>query len=74
MFAEVIDLEELALYNLEDEDGEFTDKKIRKARFRFLEFLGKKYNIVVYISKSSTRTDVFRKLTKKLILIDNRTK
>ncbi len=67
-------MEELALYDLEDEDGEFTDKKIRRVRFRLLEFFSKKYNIVVYISESFIRTDVFRKFVGKLILIDNRTR
>jgi hypothetical protein len=33
LFAEVIDLEELALYNLEDEDRELTDKEARRAWF-----------------------------------------
>ena len=69
-----MDLEELASYDLEDEDGELTDEEVRRARFRFLESLGKGYNIVVYISGSSARTDVFRKLIKRLILMDNRTR
>ena len=69
-----MDLEELASYNLKNEDGELTDKKIKRARFRFLKSLSKGYNIVVYISGSSARTDVFRKLAEKLIPIDNRTR
>ncbi len=67
-----MDLEELASYDLEDEDGELTDKKIRKARFRLLKSFNKEYNIVVYIGGSSARTNVFRKLVGRLIPIDNR--
>ena len=67
-----MDLEELASYNLKNEDGELTDEEIRRARFRLLKLLGKGYNIVVYINRSSARTDVFRKFTGRLILMDNR--
>src|SRR6266498_1577390 len=69
-----MDLEKLASYDLEDEDGELTDKKIKRAQFRLLGFFGKGYNIVVYISGSSARTDVFRKFIKRLILMNNRTR
>ncbi len=31
-----MDMEELKSYNLENKDGEFTDKKIKRARFRLL--------------------------------------
>ncbi len=64
----------MASYDLEDEDGELTDKEIRKARFRLLGFFGKGHNIVVHIDGSSARTDVFRKLAGRLILMDNRTR
>ena len=40
LFAEVMDMEELKLYDLEDEDGELTDKKVRRARFRLLGSFG----------------------------------
>ena len=36
--------------------------------------IGKLHNIVVYISGSSARTDVFRKLAGRLIPMDNRTR
>jgi len=74
LFAEVIDLEELASYDLEDEDGELTDKEAKRARFRLLGPLGKGHNIVVYIGGSPARTDVFRKLAGRLIPMDNRTR
>ena len=69
-----MDLEELTSYDLEDKDGELTNKKTKKARFRLLESFNKEHNIVIYINRSSTRTDVFRKLAERLILIDNRTR
>ncbi len=69
-----MDIEKLKSYDLENKDEKFTDKKIRKARFRLLESLSQEYNIVVYISGSSARTDVFRKLAGRLIPMDNHTK
>jgi hypothetical protein len=69
-----MNLEKLALYDLKNEDRKLTDEKIRKAQFKLLESLNKKYNIVIYIDGSPARTDVFRKLTEKLILMNNRTR
>jgi hypothetical protein len=69
-----MNLEELASYDLKDEDREFTDKKIKRIRFKNLKSLGKKYNIVIHISGSPARTDVFKKFIKRLIPINNRTK
>ncbi len=69
-----MNIEELKSYNLEDKDKELTDKEVKRARFRLLGPLSQGYNIVVYISGSSVRTDVFRKLTGKLILMNNRIK
>ena len=67
-----MDLEELTSYDLKDEDGELINKKIKKARFRLLGSLDKGYNIVIHIGGSSTRTDIFRKFTERLIPINNR--
>ena len=68
----MIDLEELASYDLEDKDKELIDKEAKRARFRLLGPLSKGYNIVVYISKLLACIKVFRKLIRRLILIDNR--
>jgi len=67
----VIDLKELALYNLKDKDKKLTNKEAKRARFKLLRPLNKGHNIVVYISKSLTCIKVFRKLIRRLILIDN---
>jgi len=74
LFVEVIDLEELASYDLKDKDRELTNKEAKRARFKLLRPLSKGHNIVVYISKSPARIDVFRKLARRLIPIDNRTR
>ena len=74
MFAEVIDLEKLALYDLENEDGELTDEEARRARFRLLGPLGKEHNIVVHIGRLLACTDIFRKLAGRLIPMDNYTR
>ena len=74
LFAEVMDLEELVLYNLENEDGELTDEEARRAWFRLLGPLGKGHNIVVHIGGSLAHTDIFRKLARRLIPMDNRTR
>jgi hypothetical protein len=55
----------LESYDLKDADGKLTDKKIMKTKFKLLELFGQKYNIVIYIRESNTRTDHFRKLIKK---------
>jgi hypothetical protein len=74
LFANVIDLDELESYDLEDTNGELTDEKAMKAKFRLLEPLGQGHNIVIHIRGLSARTDHFRKLVRKMILIDNRTR
>jgi len=70
----VIDLDKLESYDLKNADGGLTGKKTIRAKFKLLEPLGQKHNIVVHIRESSARTDHFRKLTERIILIDNRTR
>jgi hypothetical protein len=74
LFINIIDLDKLKLYDLKDIDGELIDKEIIRAKFRLLEPLGQGHNIVVYIRGSSAYIDHFRKLTKRMILIDNYTR
>jgi hypothetical protein len=70
----MINLDKFESYDLENTNGEFTKKKIMRIKFRLLKLFDQKYNIVIYIRRSNTRTDYFRKLIKKIILIDNRTR
>jgi hypothetical protein len=67
-------MDKLESYDEAETDKEFTDKEIKKAKFRFLEFFGKAYNIVIYIRNSDNRANYFRKLVERIIPIDNRTK
>src|SRR5450755_2834675 len=71
LFANVIDLDELESYDLEDADGELTDKETIKAKFKLLGPFGQGHNIVVHIRGSTARTDYFRKLAGKIIPMDN---
>ena len=70
----MIDLDKLESYDLEDANGELTDKETMKAKFRLLKPLGQGHNIVIHIRELNVYTDHFRKLTKKIILMDNRTR
>jgi hypothetical protein len=72
LFANIIDLDKLESYDLEDINRELTDKEAIRAKFRLLGLFGQGYNIVVYIYRSSTCIDYFRKLVGRIILIDNR--
>jgi hypothetical protein len=45
-----------------------------KQQFRLLKLFSQKYNIVIYIRKSSARTAKFKELTGKIIPMNNRTK
>jgi hypothetical protein len=67
-------MDKLKSYDEAEIDREFTNKKIKKAKFRFLKFLSKAHNIVIYIRNSNNHADYFRKLIKRMILMDNRTR
>jgi hypothetical protein len=67
-------MDKLESYDEAKTDRKFTDKKIKKAKFRFLESLNKIYNIVIHIRSSDNRADYFRKLAGRMIPMDNRTK
>jgi hypothetical protein len=55
-------------------DKEFINEEIKKAKFKFLKFFDKIYNIVIHIRNLNDRANYFRKLIEKIILINNRTK
>jgi hypothetical protein len=67
-------MNELESYDEIKTDRKFINKKIKKAKFRFLNFFDKVHNIVIYIRNSDNRADYFRKLTEKIILINNCTR
>ena len=62
----------LESYNEAEANGELTNEEAKKVKFRLLGPLGKAYNIVVYIRSLSSYADHFRKLARRIILIDNR--
>jgi hypothetical protein len=70
----VIDLNELESYDLKNTDRELIEKEATRAKFRLLRLLSQRHNIVIYIRKLSARTNYFKKLVKKIILINNRTR
>jgi hypothetical protein len=70
----MIDLDKLESYDLKDANGELTEKEATRAKFRLLKPLGQGHNIVVYIRRSSARTNHFRKLTERMIPMNNRTR
>jgi hypothetical protein len=67
-------MDELESYDEAETDKKLTNKKIKKAKFRFLKSFNKAYNIVIHIRNSDNRANYFKKLIKKMIPIDNRTK
>ena len=65
-------MEELKAYDKQDQSKELIDKEAKRAKFRLLGPLGQGHNIVVYIRRSASRTNEFRKLAGRIILLDNR--
>ena len=49
LFADVIEMDKLELYDNNEQQGDIGDKEARKARFCLMGPLGKIHNIVVYI-------------------------
>ena len=74
LFTDVIGLEELELYNKQDESGVFRDKEAMRTQFRLMGPLGQVHNIVVYIRGLAGRTEEFRKLAGRMIPMDNCTR
>jgi hypothetical protein len=67
-------MDKLKSYDKTETDRKFINEKIKKTKFRFLKFFDKIYNIVIHIRNSDDRADYFKKLIKKMILINNRTR
>ena len=71
MFVSIIGLNKLELYDLEDLNKELIDKEATRAKFRLLGLLSQAYNIIVYICKLSAYINYFKKLIRRIILINN---
>ena len=74
LFANIIGIEELESYDEMDRNGELGDKEAKRVKFRLLGPLGQAHNIVVHTRGSAGHTEAFRKLAKRMIPIDNRTR
>jgi hypothetical protein len=70
----VIAISELESYDDQDKNGDVTDKKARRARFRLLGPLNQGHNIVAHIRGSPAHTKVFKELARRMISMDNRTR
>ena len=71
MFIGLVDIAKLESYNEAKANGELTNEEAKKVKFKLLGPLSKAYNIIVYIRSLSSYADYFRKLARRIILIDN---
>jgi len=74
LFTDLVDMVKLESYDEVKADGELTNEEAKKARFRLLRPLGKAHNIVIHIRGSGNRAAYFRKLARRIIPMDNRTR
>jgi hypothetical protein len=74
LFIDLVDMVELESYDKVKANGELTNEEAKKARFRLLGPLGKAHNIVIHIRGSGNRAAYFRKLARRIIPMDNRTR
>jgi hypothetical protein len=70
----VINIEELELYNNEEQQGDTRDKEAKRIKFCLMGPLGQMYNIVIHICSSTAQIAEFLKLASRMILLDNRTR
>jgi hypothetical protein len=70
----VVKLKELESYNKQDEIRVFRDYKTIRIQFRLIRPLSQAYNIMVYIRGSAGKTEEFKELIRKIILINNYTR
>jgi hypothetical protein len=74
LFLSVVKMEELELYDKQEQIKGPIDDEARRIQFRLLRPLGKAYNIIVYIRESPSKTAKFRELAGRIVLMDNRTR
>jgi len=72
LFTNLININKLESCDEANTDEELINEEVKKAKFKLLRPLSKAYNIVVYIRSLGGYTDHFRKLARRIILIDNR--
>ena len=72
MFTNLININKLKSCDEANTNKELINKEVKKAKFKLLRPLNKAYNIVVYIRSLSGYINYFRKLVRRIILIDNR--
>jgi hypothetical protein len=75
LFYNIINIEELELYNKIEKRGEQLSRKEEIAqKFCLLGPLGKLYNILVYLYSTTTFVKEFLELAERLVPLDNRTR
>ena len=74
LFANVIAISELELYNDQDRNGDIMNKEVRRAKFRLLGLLGQGHNIIAHIRGLPACTKVFKELAGRMIPMDNSTR
>jgi hypothetical protein len=74
LFTNVIQMEELESYDSDEKDETLENSEEMRAKFRLLGPLGKAHNIVAHIRKSPKRIMIFKKLARRMIPMDNRTR
>ena len=72
MFTNLININKLKSCDEANTNKELINKEVKKAKFKLLRPFSKAHNIVVYIRSLSGHADHFRKLARRIILIDNR--
>jgi hypothetical protein len=74
LFGGIIEESKLEEDGDKEEDEDETEISKRQQQFRLLGPLGKLHNIVIHTRGSSSRTDRFKQLAKRMIPLDNRTR
>jgi len=74
LFANVIEIVELELYDKQDRARQLIDVEERKIKFQLMGLLSQGHNIVVHIRGSAGQTKEFKALIGRMIPLDNHTR
>ena len=74
LFQNIIEIDELELYDEKEKKGETGDEEERRAKFRLIGPLGQLHNIIVHIRGSTACTNEFLELAGRKVLLDNCTR